>query len=155
MPIICISGSEVPKKFRARVFKVTPKASKVPKSFKAHVCKVTPKATKVPKKLKACVCKVTRDKTFVRARMALALEPGGRPIEKFINADQLKNVAARALAALDDKPFKESVKKLTLTEFGQYMKTVQKMNSDRVEEQKKDCFNFVPIPKYPPLFNYN
>ncbi len=36
----------------------------------------------------------------------------------------------------------KSVKKLALTEFGQYMNTVQGMNSDRVEEQKKDCFNF-------------
>ena len=33
---------------------------------------------------------------------------------------------------------KKSVKKFTLTEFGQRMKTVQGMNLDCIEEQKKD-----------------
>jgi hypothetical protein len=49
----------------------------------------------------------------------------------------------------------KGVKKFTLTEFGKYMNTVQCMDKDRVEEQKKDCFNYLPIPQYPQLFNYN
>ena len=93
------------------------RATKVSKKLKHQIVKAVPKKCK---KISISDKYFKKDETFVRAHMALALEPGGRPIEKIIYPDQLKNVAERARAALGDKPY-ISVKKFTLTEFGQYM----------------------------------